>query len=58
MSGIQEFLEFRVGDGIFVDIKRVRRASSVRGNDAGIFPGILHVDAGIVEAFNLDSLLP
>src|SRR5579863_6684004 len=56
MSGAEELLELRVGDGKAVDVERTDRQVMVVITAWRILPGILNVDSDIVAARNLQTL--
>src|SRR5207244_11694122 len=54
-SGGQESLEFRIGDRCAIDEEACDVDLVAMEPPRGIFPGILHIDARIVSAFNFGT---
>src|SRR5207247_5780474 len=54
-SGGQESLEFRIGDRCAIDEEACDVDLVAMEPPRGIFPGILHIDAWIVSAFNFGT---
>ena len=55
VGGVHKCLEFGIGHRSTVDIKVGDMDPMTMGSPCNIFPGILHIDSGIVSAFNLNA---
>ena len=55
VGGIEELLELRVGHRILIDLERLDVHRMLVEPARRILPWILHVDADVVEAFDLNA---